>query len=108
MSVSLFDWKYQKIPNRLLVIILILAIPHLDFTLLFPFLIFYLSLYLCADMGAGDLKYGLLLSLIYSPLDFSSYLITLFLGLLLTAVIKKRGKSLPLAPAITVATLING
>lgn len=103
-SIGLFDWYFHKIPNRLISILLILALPDIRLSEGLPYLIFFSALYCVVDIGAGDLKFGSVLCLTHPPHSFISFFIVLSFSLLLTWIAKRKA-IIPMAPAISVATL---
>ena len=105
LSIALIDLTTQKIPNRLVALIPLLALPHLSFN---PVVILIsLLLFALTDIGAGDIKLALACSAITSHIQLPLFFIGFCLGVLIAVFPIRSWGRIPLAPAIALAFMAN-
>lgn len=111
-AIALVDIRYHKIPNIMLLPILIWSLLHLDPFITLIFMAISLSAYLFCGLGAGDVKLLSACASLMVNFDLSRYLFALTISALIQlsveSLIKRRWvERLPLAPSICVATIVN-
>lgn len=105
LSIALIDLITQKIPNRLVALIPLVALPHLSFN---PVAILIsLVLLTLTDIGAGDIKLALASSAIASHIELPLFCVGFCLGVLTALCHVRSWGRIPLAPAITFAFIAN-
>lgn len=84
-----------------------MSFPNMDLESALPILLLYIALFLTTNMGAGDFKYGILLGAIHPPHHLLMYMVGLSVALAATYSLKRAPRMIPMAPAISAATLFN-
>ena len=103
--ISILDIAFHRIPNKLVAVLVLLALPTLHLHLIFIGIFFLL--FLLTNLGAGDLKYGVIASF-YMPVIETTQTLAVAASVAMISLLawRKTGK-VALAPTITAMVLCN-
>ena len=103
--ISLLDIAFHRIPNKLVTILALLAIPTLHLHVIYIGIFFLL--FILTNLGAGDLKYGVIASFYMPVIDTTQTLVVAASVAMVSLVAWQKAGKVALAPTITAMVLCN-